>query len=765
MSESANRKLESRLLGPLAFAYTVFVVYGSLVPLKFHAMPWDAAVAKFAAIPFLELGIGSRADWVANLLLFIPLAYLWMGVLTRRGGTLRTALATLVVFPAAAALSVGIEFTQLFFPQRTVSQNDIFAETLGALIGVLIWWATGSRFLAWLRAWQTAHTQATLAERLARVYLVGLMVYNVMPLDLTISVVEIFHKWRAGKVNLIPFADMPGDPAQALYEIATDALIWVPLALLWRLNGTRSAQRVWTMTVAAAALIEFMQLFVYSRVTDVTDVLTAAVGAAAGCVLGGRLAGQSYRRMPTKLSNVGIPFMLALAWMVGLCFVFWYPFNFHTDGAFLRSRLDALHRVPFEVYYFGTEFRAITEVLRKTLLFAPLGGLLAWGVARMPWRWRAPLFALSMLILTGLPAVIELVQFMLPEKIADATDWLLAWAGGLAGYGSARYMLRAGKSQQQPLRLEVERITTLDSGAVLHLALTLGGLTVLLWGTEHAPFMPYNVRELWRQNLPVLSAPLLALACGWVVGWPVWLAQRRISGTARLLQLPLGLLLYGIVLFGLLHAAVPDESLYDLAGSPILHWPGQWETGVRWLALALIPGTLIYLAVLSVQRLRSQYLPILHFLVAIPLLLLAYWGVIVEAATDNLVELIATPQPLACLALSLWLYTLFMASTLFAVPLTHRMRYVRLLVALLSIPLAMLLLRLGLVWNLDKYGQHFSALQFLLSTDRQHYAASDIIWIRYAALHVLVIAALACLQWPFFRYGRTLPVKKAQHEL
>jgi hypothetical protein len=88
-----------------------------------------------------------------------------------------------------------------------------------------------------------------------------------------------------------------------------------------------------------------------------------------------------------------LPFVIAAGWMGVLLFVFWFPFDFRTDGVFIKSRLDFVPRVPFEVYYFGTEYRAITEVLRKTLFFAPLGGLLAWGVARQPWRWRSLLFA------------------------------------------------------------------------------------------------------------------------------------------------------------------------------------------------------------------------------------------------------------------------------------------------------------------------------------------------------------------------------------
>jgi len=315
-----------------------------------------------------------------------------------------------------------------------VSQNDIYAETLGGFIGVLVWWGAGSRFVDWLQSWQHLHARAAFAERLAWVYLAGVLAYNVLPLDLTISLVEIFHKWQDGKLNLIPFGRLPDDAAYALYEIASDALIWIPLALLWRLDGTRSAWRVWGMTLGTAALLEFMQLFVYSRVSDVTDLFTAAAGAALGVWIGGRLAAREAPASQAPPWSAWLPFALAAGWVAALMFVFWFPFDFRTDGAFIKSRLDFLYRVPFEVYYFGTEYRAITEVLHKILFFAPLGGLLAWGVARQPWRWRGPLFALAMLVLMMMPIIIELGQVMLPHKIADTTDGLLASMGGIAGY-------------------------------------------------------------------------------------------------------------------------------------------------------------------------------------------------------------------------------------------------------------------------------------------------------------------------------------------
>lgn len=67
MSHDMAPRNARKLLWLAALMYTAFVLYGSLVPLEFRAIPWDEAVARFGAIPLLKLGIGSRADWVANL--------------------------------------------------------------------------------------------------------------------------------------------------------------------------------------------------------------------------------------------------------------------------------------------------------------------------------------------------------------------------------------------------------------------------------------------------------------------------------------------------------------------------------------------------------------------------------------------------------------------------------------------------------------------------------------------------------------------------
>jgi glycopeptide antibiotics resistance protein len=126
----------------------------------------------------------------------------------------------------------------------------------------------------------------------------------------------------------------------------------------------------------------------------------------------------------------------SLVWIGVLCAVFWYPFEIDADRNLLRERLPLLTSVPFRNYYYGTEFRAITELFHKLLFPAPLGALLA--VARLqirrfsPWRGVFTLFALVLILLV--PLGLEIGQLAMPAKHPDSTDWFLMVLGGAAGF-------------------------------------------------------------------------------------------------------------------------------------------------------------------------------------------------------------------------------------------------------------------------------------------------------------------------------------------
>ena len=69
-----------------------------------------------------------------------------------------------------------------------------------------------------------------------------------------------------------------------------------------------------------------------------------------------------------------------------------------------------------------------------------------------------------------------------------------------------------------------------------------------------------------------------------------------------------------------------------------------------------------------------------------------------------------------------------------------------------SCALAYLALYSGTEQILVKYDQVFSALQFLLSSDRSHLAGPSELVVRYIAVWSFLVAAIAMVQYPIWRW-------------
>ena len=436
-------RLDSFLLFA-AILYLVFVVYGSLVPLRPVPIPFDEAWQRFLAIRTLRLGILARADWVANLLLMLPLAFLWLAALGTGRGTAGRAILSAAVLSSCIALALAIEFTQVYFPQRTVSLNDIVAEGIGATLGVVLWWVTGDRVARWLRRWQETRGAPNLAEQAVWAYAGLLVLYNLLPLDLAPSPWDLLQKFREGRLVLVPFGFETSDVPARLYEVASGIAVWAPLAALWVLSRRKTPVQSWVAATGVAAIIEVVQLFVYTRVSDVTDVLIAALGAAIGAWGIARFVRHSAQAAPrsdeaARARWIASGVALGMAWLAVVAVVFWYPFDVRMERAFVLSRLELLRKVPFQSYYFTSEFMAITQAFRHALFLVPWGAAL--GIAGVPltrgrWQWVYHAFAVCASILV--PAAIEVGQLALPGKYPDSTDLALEAIGALAGYVGVR---------------------------------------------------------------------------------------------------------------------------------------------------------------------------------------------------------------------------------------------------------------------------------------------------------------------------------------
>jgi VanZ family protein len=449
---------QRRHFAALTAIFVVLATYGSLVPLQLAPLSWDEAVQQFREIPYLSLSVESRADWVANLLLFVPIGFWALGTLTvdRRSIWLKC-LSLIFVVLVCGAFSVALEFAQLWFPPRTVSQNDIAAECLGAVAGAVLWLVTGPALTDWIRGCR-AHRQAGhRIQWLLEVYLLSFLLYSFLPLDLTISLDELAQKFHSGRIELVPFGDFRWG-YDSFFGLFRDFVTYVPvgmLAAVWRL-GDRTAPR----TVAAAAGggfvvalgIELGQIFVYTRHSSVGDVLVGTLGAALGGWLMGRwgsaAGGVRFERPERRLRWSAYFGAAALGYAVLLSFFFCLPWQPINDAELLRTRFEGFFAVPFAALYWGSEYNAISDILRKFFVFGGLAVLLTLAVWCLdaPGRVHSLLLVLAFGAVVGVAVAIEMLQVFFPPRVSDVTDVILAAIGAVMGIAATQGVL--GKLQR-----------------------------------------------------------------------------------------------------------------------------------------------------------------------------------------------------------------------------------------------------------------------------------------------------------------------------
>jgi glycopeptide antibiotics resistance protein len=428
--------------GLLALGLALFVVYGSLVPFRYQPLPWAEGLARFGEVCRQPVQIESRSDWLANVLLVVPLGFFLMGVLCvdrRRVGLL----AAPVVLPCCLALSAAVEFAQVWFPPRVSSLDDIVAQGVGEVLGVAAWLAAGQRLTGWARRLWAAVGTRGLAAQLLPGYLALLGLIHGMPFDLTLSPKDFRRKYRHGAIRLVPFTGYDRDVLHAVEKGLWNVALFLPLGLLlahvsgpaWQ--SRRGWWRVLAVGVAASLLIQGLKLFVVSRYVDVSDVITGSLAVLAGwglaravqrrhqaSALPGRLpdadeAGRRARRL------VGL---LLAAWLAVAVFVNWQPFDFTPDAGLVGGQLRQVSLVPFADYYWGNYWDGFDQFVHKMVLFVPLGVLLT--VALPAARGRG---ALVVGLAALVAAVIEAGQLFLPTRYASVTDVLIASGGAWVG--------------------------------------------------------------------------------------------------------------------------------------------------------------------------------------------------------------------------------------------------------------------------------------------------------------------------------------------
>ncbi len=468
------RPTAAKVLPPRAFAWlalgvAIFVVYGSLVPFKYRWRPFDDAVHGFRWVLEHRTGIQSRSDFLANFALGLPLGFAlaaWR-LLDRDPSAARRVTVGLAVWPLCTLFAAAVEFSQLYFPNRTCSGSDILAQSLGAAVGLLVFLFAGQRMVNQLRARFGPHSEAGPAVGGLAVLALAVALAQWLPLDISASPADWVRKLKDGTATTGLFAELHGRSdvptwrkgqvwleLAGLYLCVGLVLAFAPFARPVRLEGlpawmpvARAALRVFGLGLAFAAILEAGQFPVLSRSPSVTDVLIGGVAVLLGWLVA---TGMGVNATGGGL-DIEAALILGQAWLLWLAIAAWLPFEF--DGSIGGARFADLNWLPFAQAQEKNYLGGLEEALSKTILALPYGAIVAaLGPAARANRRQRVLVGAA--LAAGLALLLEAGQLFVPERVASPSDVIYAAVGGALG-AAATLRLRAMDAARPATELSV----------------------------------------------------------------------------------------------------------------------------------------------------------------------------------------------------------------------------------------------------------------------------------------------------------------------
>ena len=422
-----------------AFA-AIGLVYASVLPMQYRYMPLSEAWEQFLNIPWLNLGVGRRADWVANGLAILPFGFLAAGAVDARRKTDGAYMCWIaMVMVTGALLAVGIEFLQLWFPIRTKSLNDVVAGLIGALSGPLLWPLIGRPLLRKPAHFNREATSGNALNHrfgwLLAVYCICLVGYSVLPLDLMLRASEWHTKFAAGRFEWAPHSatlDMVDTESigRTFFEILKSAVTMIPAGVLAAL--ALSKRHCVLLILVLPVSIEIMQAPVFTRHTVYTDMLSGWMGGLAGMLL------LRYRLLLVGANqHLSVRLFLVMGSTTTIVCVFLGGTTELRSPPDLAEAWNNFFTPPFAKYYFMDEFNAFSNAAKKATAFAVLGyftaNLLGGKSLEGEKHTQYFRFTAAFSFFITLSAAIEITQVYLSPFVGDAADAILyttASAGG-----------------------------------------------------------------------------------------------------------------------------------------------------------------------------------------------------------------------------------------------------------------------------------------------------------------------------------------------
>ena len=223
-------------------------------------------------------------------------------------------------------------------------------------------------------------------------------------------------------------------------DTIANIVFFFPLGILLGLRKILREYRNWLLRewlqviasgFAVSFFVEFLQIFTYNRQPSVNDLLMNT----AGTVLGAAFILVLYLRFHAKIKSVLFAVFARKTEMIiaGLFFIFIFtsqsaPFTFNISLKSVTAQLNELLAHPFSIEYLWS------ELLLNLLIYGSFTYFLFSGIFRYHRQYifgKHWFYIVSGLLV--LPVILEVYQFLLPQRNHALSDVLLAWSGMLFG--------------------------------------------------------------------------------------------------------------------------------------------------------------------------------------------------------------------------------------------------------------------------------------------------------------------------------------------
>jgi VanZ family protein len=421
----------------LAALYVLAMAYSSLLlgPAGLHYVPislgeaWD----KFLSIRYIDNGSNQRPDWIANLLMTIPLSFLINSAVERGGRTMGAYGAALSLLISLAVI-LGIKFAQLFFPPRTVTLNYITAQAIGSVLGVMLfrWTKTsdlGPRLIGKVEAGEG------LTVVLA-IYTAWVFAFVLMPFDFVLSQGDLLLRVLQLPRTLFSLPGEGRPPPLRILILIADTLAMAPVGMFLAVRDReRSTFRLLLSGLWLMVLMTVLQMLVLSAEVYLLAIAYRTIGVYLGIRFIAKIHGKDLRKRHYYFSRY-VPFA-AVLYVFGVAY-FSALFSSEWIGLVKAENiLEPRQLLPFWNFYIVSKAQATASVVAHMAIYAPIGVMVwlrrgFWGRGAVFSAFLA--FALSMLMEVG--------RWLKPDLRPDFSDPVIAAIGAALAFKSMPYLWR-----------------------------------------------------------------------------------------------------------------------------------------------------------------------------------------------------------------------------------------------------------------------------------------------------------------------------------